>query len=376
MRGVYFRNKILVLCCVTILLSGTAVPVRAATYSPSDPLYYDGGSSSSSDEGASDGSTSSGEQEGYSLGILKRTKENSGYYGNYDIEEEDPHFGWNIGSFSITDYTRTAKSSGGDPIFLVNDGGSVTLLFRLTQDIDELNNDSALSIHDDDTGYDEDFDVGPSDFGRGTLLIRRTDSESGGSSGSGNTSGGSNDSGTQTRDDVTSETLYLTNAETRARAVTLNTGQSGNTMESSGQEGISFEETDSGVFLKTNFLESDARKDSDIIVRTFSEGDYEVSLDYEIKNRKKYLGFITIPDYSDYHVRFRFSVRNGEKLTPVSMAAPSEESGDSAPWLQQATSGGAGSGKEMTLAGIAIILFLAATLVLMAIVVIDRLKSR
>ena len=51
---------------------------------------------------------------------------------------------------------------------------------------------------------------------------------------------------------------------------------------------------------------------ADTEVQLFEEGEYEVSLNYEIKNDPRRLGPISIaPGYSNYKISFRFAVRNG-----------------------------------------------------------------
>lgn len=52
----------------------------------------------------------------------------------------------------------------------------------------------------------------------------------------------------------------------------------------------------------TNYLAANTRTGADTKVILFEEGDYEVSLDYEIKKNSS---------YTDYKISFRFSVRNG-----------------------------------------------------------------
>lgn len=55
-----------------------------------------------------------------------------------------------------------------------------------------------------------------------------------------------------------------------------------------------------------------AEKGADTEVKLLEEGDYEISLDYEIKNSpRKIAGNDILPSYTNYKVFFRFSVRNG-----------------------------------------------------------------
>lgn len=64
----------------------------------------------------------------------------------------------------------------------------------------------------------------------------------------------------------------------------------------------------------TNYLDGVA-KDADTVVKTFEEGDYEVVLDYSIKNvnhgRLPWVNVEVFPGVTDYTMRFNFKVRNG-----------------------------------------------------------------
>lgn len=64
----------------------------------------------------------------------------------------------------------------------------------------------------------------------------------------------------------------------------------------------------------TNYLDGVA-KDADAVVKTFEEGDYEVVLDYSIKNvnhgRLPWVNVEIFPGVTDYTMRFNFKVRNG-----------------------------------------------------------------
>ena len=64
--------------------------------------------------------------------------------------------------------------------------------------------------------------------------------------------------------------------------------------------------------IYTNYLEANATTSADTIVKFFEEGDYEVALDYEIKNTpRQVVGVEIVPEYTNYRIYFRFSIRNG-----------------------------------------------------------------
>ena len=181
------------------------------------------------------------------LGQKVNTGKDNGYSGNNAIDKDDPHYGWNLGTFVVNGYTRET-SSNGTPVFLKNVGDKVTLWFTLTQDINNLNENSALTISEDTNGYDQYFEIAQTNFKRGTLIIQYTDHE-------------------------------------------------GNSH---------------APVIYTDFLAANATTGADTRVQLFEEGDYEISLDYEIKNNPRQVGSVSvIPTYTNYKISFSFSIRNG-----------------------------------------------------------------
>ena len=181
------------------------------------------------------------------LGKKTRTSKNEGYYGSKPINNDDPHFGWDLGEFFVSGYTDDVYDAQGNTVFLKNVGDQITLWFNLKQDIDKLNGSDQLKIHSDKNGYDRDFEVQKTNFGRGTLLIRKTD----------------------------------------------------------------YQNRTSKPEIYTNYLVANASTNANTVVGLFEEGDYEVALDYEIKETPRKVGNVeVIPEYSDYTIRFKFSIRN------------------------------------------------------------------
>lgn len=172
----------------------------------------------------------------------------SGYAGTDPIDSRDIHYGWTLGRFYVTGYTRGPDSlDGGTPVFLKNAGDTVALWFRLDQDLDALNGDAALTLAYDDVGFDSHFGTAKTDFGRGALLIRHTDHQN--------------------------------------------------------QPGEPVIYTDYLSALTTG---------ADVQVELFEEGDYEVALDYSVKYAPlSILNTEIFPTVEDYRIYFRFSVRNG-----------------------------------------------------------------
>lgn len=164
------------------------------------------------------------------------------------LESDDPQYGWALGYFTINGYTGEAKDDDGNYVFLKNVGDQVTLWFTLEKDINDLLGDGRLSISEDEDGEDLDFQIKKSNFKRGTLIIRHLDSENG------------------------------------------------------SEEPI----------IYTDYLAANASTGANTKVTLFEEGDYEVALDYELKNEPRKIGSMAIaPEYANYKIYFKFSIRNG-----------------------------------------------------------------
>ena len=109
------------------------------------------------------------------LGTKIRTEKN-GYKGEKEIEDDDCHYGWDLGKFFISGYTTSMVDATGTPIFLKNQSDKLSLWFNLAQEIDKLNQKKSLSIVEDE-GYDQYFETKKMDLGKGALIIRYTDYE-------------------------------------------------------------------------------------------------------------------------------------------------------------------------------------------------------
>lgn len=132
----------------------------------------------------------------------------------------------------------------GEEYFLKNLGDAITLSFTLNQNINSLNGMDNLAISEDTNGSDQYFQVQKTNFKHGTLIIRFTD----------------------------------------------------------------FQGNKSDPIIYTDFLAANARSGADTRVQFFEEGDYEVALDYEIKNTSG------IDSYTNYRMFFTFKIRNGNNM--------------------------------------------------------------
>ena len=193
----------------------------------------------------------------YYMGEVVNTGKDNGYSEAHNIDSKDPHFGWTLGSFFVSGYTSVHEDENGDPIFIKTLGDQVELWFQLEQDIDCLNGNDALSIFEDGNGFDEAFGISKTNFGRGAMVTQHTDY----------------------RNAVGTPQLY------------------------------------------TDYLSGITASGADTTVQLFEEGDYEVALNYEIKDESMKV----IDSYSNYRITFKFSVRNGNCMVyPFDVATGAE----------------------------------------------------
>ena len=99
----------------------------------------------------------------------------TGYSKADKIVANDAHFGWRLGRFLMSGFTRVSENADKEPIFLKTLGDKVTLWFDLEQDINHLNRNENLAVSEDKNGYDEYFGVAKTNFGHGTLIVRHKD---------------------------------------------------------------------------------------------------------------------------------------------------------------------------------------------------------
>lgn len=182
------------------------------------------------------------------LGETINAGKDTGYSESNKLTENDPHFSWTLGEFFVSGYSDDEKDVDGNPVFLKNVGDQITLWFCLNQDINKLNGNDKLSISKDTNGYDEYFGIEKTNFEKGTLIIRKKNSE--------------------------------------------------NHWEK--------------PVIYTNYLEANFSQGAYTQVDLFEEGDYEVALNYEIKETNlNIFGWKPLPSYYNYRIFFKFSVRNG-----------------------------------------------------------------
>lgn len=182
----------------------------------------------------------------YRLGELYNTGKDNGYSERNSINKDDVHYGWTMGEFFVTGFTRQILDNDGTPVFLKNAGDKVTLWFDLQQDIASLNGDTKLYVCEDTNGYEEEYKVEKQNLKKGALIIKHTDYQN--------------------------------------------------------KDGLSQTHID--------YLSAKVSKEADTEVLLCEEGDYEVSLLYEIKDDN----LLFFDSYHNYRVDFKFSVRNGNTM--------------------------------------------------------------
>lgn len=182
----------------------------------------------------------------YATEAAVNTGTDTGFTKSDAIGVNDVHFGWRLGRFMMSGFTRVSDDASGNPVFIKTLGDKVTLWFELEQDIARLNNNEDLLINEDSNGYDEYFGIPRTNFGRGTMITRHRD----------------------------------------------------------------YQNSLSDPVIYTDFLAAKESYGANTKVEFFEEGDYEVTLNYEISSKT----MAVMNKYDNYRIRFSFSVRNGNVM--------------------------------------------------------------
>lgn len=189
---------------------------------------------------------------------------NDGYSKNDKLTSKDIHYGWEMGKFIVSGYSgNVTHDNDNNPVFLKNVGDKVTLTFHLNQsDINKLNDQEGLVVNEDKKGYDQYFNIPELNFKRGALIIRFTD----------------------------------------------------------------YQNHQHDPIVYTDFLAAAATTTADTKVQLFEEGDYEVALDYQLKQSDKLVGPVNkLATKDSYRMFFKFSVRNSNCMVfPIDLGTGSE----------------------------------------------------
>lgn len=193
------------------------------------------------------------EDTSYYLGDFEKVKTDSGFSKPENLELDDPHYGWSLGRFVVQGHSQVQKTESGTPVILKSNKDRVILKFELNQDIEKLNGKENLQISTDENGYDSNFGIEKTNFGKGMLVVRKTDPQN-------------------KREDPTVYTDYLT------------------------------------------IVQADPNS-KDAIIELNEAGEYQIALDYEIKNNKHvYFGQSILPGFTNYRIVAEFIVANGNAM--------------------------------------------------------------
>ena len=179
-------------------------------------------------------------------------EDNTGYYNGKIRDKNDPHFGWELGRFFVTGYTRASYDETTNSYTLLKSiGNKITLYYTLEQDIDNLNGVQNLSIFEDKNGYDVPFQIETTNFGCGCLITQHTDYQG------------------KTKEPV----KYF------------------------------------------NFLKAKCSKGADTSIQLLEEGDYIIKLNYEIAKPHIGIPFTkksVFKTWTDYYTEFKIRIRNAD----------------------------------------------------------------
>ena len=197
----------------------------------------------------------------YEIGTITKVKSAQGYSDELEMEVDDAHYGWSLGTFFVSGFSSSVEDADGSMVFLKNVGDRVTLGFELSEDINNLHNDANLKISIEKKGSDKKFQISTTEFGKGALIVQSRDYSN----------------------KLTGPTLF------------------------------------------TNYLEAAARTSADNVIGLYEEGDYEVALDYTIEDKRNaFLGIPSYSYYTirfKFKVRngncmvFPFDVKTNAELT-------------------------------------------------------------
>ena len=197
----------------------------------------------------------------YNMDRTMRVKKFDSFSDEEKIDSKDIHFGWNLGSFVVSGFTQRITDDPDNPIFIKKAGDTVTLSFRLKQNIDALNGDEKLKVTSIKSAGDQHFGVVPCKFGYGALIVQYKD---------------------------------YTNEKTKPLPY-------------------------------TDYLSATAKQEADTFIQLCEEGDYEVALDYEIKKdgmidtTRRYRIFAKFSVRNGSSMVYPFDLQNGAELRDGSM---------------------------------------------------------
>lgn len=162
--------------CTLLAIALTACGGDPASSPSADPTPSPSATTGSTtpDEPETDDPSSTPREDIKHFSKVVNTGLDNGYSGNDPIGIDDPHYGWELGRFTVSGFSSTVKADGAE-VFLKNVGDTIRLSFTLDQDIAALNGEQGVAVAEDRNGYDQHFQTEKTNFGRGALLMKSTD---------------------------------------------------------------------------------------------------------------------------------------------------------------------------------------------------------
>lgn len=187
----------------------------------------------------------------FSLGEERIT--NKEFVESETIPSDDVHFGWEMGQFFMGGYAemRQDPENKDNVLFLKTRENKLVFWYHLNQNVEKCNENENLSVSYEGKGVDQRFNERLPEIKRGILIIRKKNPDN-----------------------------------TKDEPVTY-----------------------------TDFLKACGSPNADVKIQLFEEGDYEVALDYVLRNdNKKVVGKSVLPKKTHYTNYFSFSVRNSNSM--------------------------------------------------------------
>lgn len=115
-------------------------------------------------------------KEAYEFNKVFRVDSSDGFKEPTAIKSEDPHNDWTLGKFYVSGYTSVMQDGSDCPVFLKVPGDKAALWFNLEYALDKCNGRKDVKVDYIESGSDLYFGTPTiSNWGRGTLIIRKTD---------------------------------------------------------------------------------------------------------------------------------------------------------------------------------------------------------
>lgn len=67
-------------------------------------------------------------------------------------DKKDVHYGWVLGDFVVTGFSKQTEGKNGDPVFVKTKGDLITLSYNLKQDINKIDGNDKITIANDKKG--------------------------------------------------------------------------------------------------------------------------------------------------------------------------------------------------------------------------------